>query len=164
MTLFRSLRRHLPALFAGLAAAALLPAAELRAQDTIPAVRQDSAQIAIPGEAVRGDTIPDEAKPDSVPADSTLPAPNFPVYPKPRQSGFGAASWVFGPAEMSRFHGLTLLDLLERIPGLVITREGGVGRAAGIAAFSTGGGRFRVFLDGWELRPLNASVLDLQQV
>lgn len=164
MTPFRSLRRLLPALFAGLSAAALLPAAELRAQDTIPAVRQDSAQIAIPGEAVRGDTIPDEAKPDSVPADSTLPAPNFPVYPKPRQDGFGAASWVFGPAEMSRFHGLTLLDLLERLPGLVITREGGVGRAAGIAAFSSGGGRFRVFLDGWELRPLNNSVLDLQQV
>jgi hypothetical protein len=160
---FRSLRRLLPAL-AGLSAAALLPAAELRAQDTIPAVRQDSAQIAIPGEAVRGDTIPDTAKPDSVPADSTLPAPNFPFYPRPRQDGFGAASWVFGPAELSRFHGLTLLDLLDRIPGLVTTREGGEGRAAGIAAFSTGGGRFRVFLDGWELRPLNASVLDLQQV
>ncbi|HEU4885353.1 MAG TPA: Plug domain-containing protein [Longimicrobium sp.] len=164
MTRFRPIRRLFPALFAGLSAAALLPAADARAQDTIPAVRQDSAQIAIPGEAVRGDTIPDTAKPDSVPADSTLPAPNFPEYPKPRQNGFGAASWVFGPAELSRFHGLTLLDLLDRIPGLVITREGGVGRAAGIAAFSSGGGRFRVFLDGWELRPLNASVLDLQQV
>ncbi|HEX6369478.1 MAG TPA: Plug domain-containing protein [Longimicrobium sp.] len=167
MTPLLSIRRLLPALFAGLAAAALSPAA-LRAQDTIPAVRdsvpQDSVQIAIPGEAVRGDTIPDEAKPDSVPADSTLPAPNFPVYPKPRQAGFGAASWVFGPAELSRFHGLTLLDLLDRIPGLVITREGGVGRAAGIAAFASGGGRFRVFLDGWELRPLNASVIDLQQI
>jgi hypothetical protein len=164
VTPFRPIRRLFPVLLAGLSAAALLPAADVRAQDTIPAVRQDSAQIAIPGEAVRGDTIPDSAKPDSVPADSTLPAPNFPLYPKPRQDGFGAASWVFGPPELSRFHGLTLLDLLERIPGLVITREGGVGRAAGIAAFSSGGGRFRVFLDGWELRPLNASVLDLQQV
>lgn len=164
MSPIRPIRRLFPALLAGLAAAALLPAAELRAQDTIPAVRQDSAQIAIPGAAVRGDTIPDTAKPDSVPADSLREAPNFPVYPKPRQGGFGAASWVFGPAELSRFHGLTLLDLLDRIPGLVITREGGVGRAAGIAAFSTGGGRFRVFLDGWELRPLNASVIDLQQV
>lgn len=163
MTPFRSLRRHLPALLAGLAAAALVPAADLRAQDTIPAP-PDSVQIAIPGEAVRGDTIPDEAKPDSVPADSTLPAPNFPVYPGPRQAGFGAASWVFGPAELSRFHGLTLLDLLDRLPGLVLTREGGVGRATGIAAFASGGGRFRVFLDGWELRPLNNSVLDLQQV
>lgn len=168
MTPLVRIRRLLPALVAGLAAAALLPAAEVRAQDTIPAqrdtARPDSVQIAIPGEAVRGDTIPEAAKPDSVPADSTRPAPNFPVYPKPRQAGFGAATWVFGPAELSRFHGLTLLELLDQIPGLVITREGGVGRAAGVAAFAGGGGRFRVFLDGWELRPLNATVLDLQQV
>ncbi|HEX2208245.1 MAG TPA: hypothetical protein VHG93_11235 [Longimicrobium sp.] len=163
MTPIRPIRRLLPAVFAGLAAAALVPAADLRAQDTIPAP-PDSVQVAIPGEAVRGDTIPDEAKPDSVPADSTRPAPNFPLYPGPRQEGFGAASWVFGPSDLSRFHGLTLLDLLERLPGLVITREGGVGRAAGIAAFASGGGRFRVYLDGWELRPLNATVLDLQHV
>ncbi|HEU0300225.1 MAG TPA: Plug domain-containing protein, partial [Longimicrobium sp.] len=162
------LLRLLPALLAGLSAAALLPAAELRAQDTIPAqrdtVRQDSAVIPIPGEAVRGDTIPDTAKPDSVPSDSARAAPNFPTYPQPRQAGFGAASWLFGPAEMSRFHGLTLLELLDRIPGLVITREGGDGRPAGIAAFATGGGRMRVFLDGWEMRPLNGNVPDLQQI
>lgn len=164
MILLSSLRRLLPALLAGVSAAVLPPAAALRAQDTIPAVRQDSAQIAIPGEAVRGDTIPDAAKPDSVPADSTRPAPNFPVFPRPRNAGFAAASWVFGPAELSRFHGLSLLELLDRIPGLVITREGGVGRAAGVAAFASGGGRMRVFLDGWELRPLNATVIDLQQI
>ena len=164
MTPLRSIRRLLPALFAGLAAAALLPAADLRAQDTIPAPPDSTITVPIPGEAVRGDTIPDEAKPDSVPADSTRPAPNFPVFPRPRASGFSAASWVFGTAELSRFHGLTLLELLENIPGLVITHEGGVGRAAGVAAFASGGGRLRVFLDGWEMRPLNATVLDLQQV
>lgn len=164
MTPLRSIRRLLPALFAGLAAAALLPAADLRAQDTIPAPPDSTVTVPIPGEAVRGDTIPDEAKPDPVPADSTRPAPNFPVFPRPRAAGFSAARWVFGTAELSRFHGLTLLELLENIPGLVITHEGGVGRAAGVAAFASGGGRLRVFLDGWEMRPLNATVLDLQQV
>jgi len=161
VTPLRRLLRLTPVL-AGLAAAALWPAADLRAQDTVPA--PPPVTVPIPGEAVRGDTIPDAAKPDSVPADSTLPAPNFPLFPRPRAAGFSAASWVFGPPELSRFHGLTLLDLLERIPGLVITREGGVGRAAGVSAFSSGGGRLRVFLDGWEMRPLNASVIDLQQV
>jgi hypothetical protein len=165
VTPFRSLRRLFPAVLAGLAAAALLPAAAVRAQDTIPAPPDSAVTIPIPGEAVRGDTIPDEAKPDSVPADSTRPAPNFPVFPRPRESGFSAASWVFGPRELSRFHGLTLLELLDQVPGLVITREGGgEGRAAGVAAFASGGGRMRVFLDGWELRPLNASVIDLQQI
>lgn len=161
MTRRSPFRRLLPALLAGLAAAVLLPAADARAQDTIPA---PPVQVPIPGEAVRGDTIPDEAKPDSVPADSARPAPNFPEFPRPRARGFSAASWVFGTAELSRFHGLTLLELLDVIPGLVITREGGVGRAAGVAAFASGGGRLRVFLDGWELRPLGATVIDLQQI
>jgi hypothetical protein len=156
------LRRLLPAL-AGLAAAAHLAAADLRAQDTIPAPPTDStAQISIPGEAVRGDTIPDAAKPDSVPSDSTRPAPNFPLYPEARQSGFAAASWVFGPRELGRFHGLTLTELLERIPGLVMTRGGGVGQPNGISAFSSGGGRLRVFLDGWEMRPLSGTTLNLE--
>lgn len=166
-----SLRRLLPALLAGLAAAALPPAAALRAQDPVPrdtvprdTLPRDTALVPIPGEAVRGDTLPDVAKPDSAPADSTLPAPSFPGFPRPRQAGFGAASWVFGPAELGRFHGLTLLELLDRIPGLVITREGGEGRPAGVAAFASGGGRLRVYLDGWELRPLNAAGVDLQQI
>jgi hypothetical protein len=159
-----ALRRLLPAL-AGLAAAAHLAAADLRAQDTIPAPPTDSTvSIPIPGEAVRGDTIPDAAKPDSVPADSTRPAPNFPVYPDSRQSGFGAASWVFGPRELGRFHGLTLTELLDRIPGLVITRGGGVGQPQGISTFSSGGGRFRVFLDGWELRPLSGTSINLENI
>lgn len=162
MSLRTVLRSLLPAL-AGLAAAATFAAADLRAQDTIPAP-PDSTTIAIPGEAVRGDTIPDDAKPDSVPADSTRPAPNFPLYPDARQAGFAAASWVFGPRELGRFHGLTLTELLDRIPGLVMTRGGGVGQPTGISAFSSGGGRFRVFLDGWEVRPLSGTSLNLENI
>jgi hypothetical protein len=158
------LRRLLPAL-AGLAAAATFAAADLRAQDTIPVpAPPDTATISIPGEAVRGDTIPDAARPDSVPADSTRPAPNFPLYPEGRQAGFAAATWVFGPRELGRFHGLTLTELLDRIPGLVVTRGGGVGQPQGISAFSSGGGRFRVFLDGWEVRPLSGTSLNLENI
>ena len=164
MTLRPLLRRLRPAL-AGLAAAVLVPAADLRAQDTIPAPPpRDTAAISIPGEAVRADTIPDAAKPDSVPADSTRPAPNFPVYPDARQAGFSAASWVFGPRELGRFHGLTLLELLDRIPGLVITRGGGVGQPAGVSTFASGGGRLRVFLDGWEMRPLSGTSPNLEHI
>ena len=160
---FRPLRRLVPVL-AGLAAAAHLAAADLRAQDTIPAPPDSAVTVPIPGEAVRGDTIPEAAKPDSVPADSTRPAPNFPLYPEARQSGFAAASWVFGPRELGRFHGLTLTELLDRIPGLVVTRGGGVGQPTGISTFSSGGGRFRVFLDGWEIRPLSAAAVNLENI
>lgn len=155
-----------PPALAGLAAAALFAAADVRAQDTIPAPpRPDSVvAIPIPDEAVRADTIPTAARPDSVPADSTLPAPNFPVYPDARESGFAAASWVFGPRELGRFHGLSLSELLDRIPGLPVTRAGGVGQPLGISPFSSGGGRLRIFLDGWELRPLSAASPNLENV
>jgi hypothetical protein len=71
---------------------------------------------------------------------------------------------VFGREELNRFHGLNLLELLDRIPGLVITRSGNFGRPAGVSYLSGGGGRFRVFLDGWEMRPLNGSTFDLQRI
>jgi hypothetical protein len=127
-------------------------------------VQADTPQVEvqIPDEAVRADTLPQEGRPE--PADPLRPAPSFPVFPAPRTAGFAAGTWVFGPAELGRFHGLTLLELLERIPGLLVTREGDVGRPAGVAAFGSGGGRFRVFLDGWELRALNGASPELQHV
>ena len=151
----------------GSAAAVLLAAADLGAQDPVPrdTLPRDSTTIAIPGEAVRADTLPDRRpKPDSVPADSTLPAPNFPLFPEGRVEGFGAGIWVFGAEELGRFHGLSLLELLDRIPGLVITREGSPGRPAGVASYGGGGGRLRVFMDGWELPALGASSPELQRI
>ncbi|WP_331055334.1 TonB-dependent receptor [Longimicrobium sp.] len=159
----RLLRRGLPALLS-LAAAALFAAAELRAQDPVPrdTLRRDSVGIRDPN--VRGDTMPDRAAPDTVPADSTLPAPIFPLLSEPRQSGFGPGVWVYGPEELARFHGLSLLELLDRIPGVVITREGSPGRPAGAASFGGGGGRLRVFMDGWELPSFGASSPELQRI
>lgn len=160
-------RRFLFALL-GSAAAVLTAAADLRAQDPVPrdTLPRDSAAIAIPGEAVRSDTLPDRrAKADTVPPDSTRPAPVFPLFPEGRVEGFGTATWVFDARdELSRFHGLSILELLDRVPGLVISREGSPGRPAGVANFGGGGGRLRVFLDGWELPGLNASSLELQRI
>ncbi|MBB4638740.1 TonB-dependent receptor plug domain-containing protein [Longimicrobium terrae] len=159
----RLFRRGIPALLCAFAAV-LVAAAELRAQ--VPAardtVRKDSALVADPN--VRADTLPDRPAADSVPADSTLPAPVFPLLPEPRETGFGPGVWVFGPVELARFHGLSMLDLLDRIPGIVVTREGSPGRPAGVAAFGGGGGRLRVFLDGWEMPGLNASSPELQRI
>lgn len=133
-------------------------------RDTVPRpAPRDSARVSIPGEAVRGDTLPG-AKQDTAPPDTTRPAPNFPAHPLPPAHGFSDATWTFGPNELQYFHGLSLLDLLDRIPGLVITRSGAFGRPAGVSPFASGGGRFRIFLDGYELRPLNAATPDLQRI
>ncbi|HYH81543.1 MAG TPA: Plug domain-containing protein [Longimicrobium sp.] len=167
------------ALLAAALALAGLAAPRLHAQDTTsvrrvpptvprdttprPRPRTDSAQVSIPGEAIRGDTIPNAAR-DTTPPDSTIAAPAFPTHPLPPAYGFSDASWTLGPEQLQYFQGLTLADLLDAVPGLVTTRSGGFGRPMGVSPYASGGGRFRIFLDGYELRPLNAATPDLQRV
>jgi len=129
-----------------------------------PPAPRDTASVAIPGEAVRGDTIPNGARQDTAPPDSTIAAPSFPGHPLPPTFGFSEGSWTLGPAQLQYYQGLTLADLVDAIPGMVTTRGGGFGRPMGISPFAAGGGRFRVFLDGYELRPMNAATPDLQRI
>lgn len=124
---------------------------------------RDSARVSIPGEAIRGDTLPNAGQ-DTTPPDSTIAAPAFPPFPLPPTFGFSEGSWTFGPQQLQYFQGLSLADLLDAIPGLVTTRAGGFGRQMGVSPFASGGGRFRVFLDGFELRPMNAATPDLQRI
>ncbi|HEX2202260.1 MAG TPA: TonB-dependent receptor plug domain-containing protein, partial [Longimicrobium sp.] len=128
-------------------------------RDTVP---EDSLRVGIPPEAIRGDTLPDRQ--DTVPPDSTIAARSFPAHPLPPALGFAAQSWLWGRNELQYFHGLSVADLLERIPGLIVTRSGSFGQPPGVSPFVSGGGRFRIFLDGYELRPMDASLPDLQRV
>jgi hypothetical protein len=180
--LTRILRPSAPLRAAATLAAALgvllAGAADLRAQDPRPAPRdtvprpprRDTIQVTVPPEALRADTLPDRPRPDSTArdsaaADTLTPAPNFPEFPVAAGApGFGAAVWEFSREELGRFHSLTLLELLDRIPGILITRSGNFGRPAGVALLGGGGGRFRVFLDGWEMRALNGASFDLQRI
>jgi len=168
-------RRALAALALALAAGAV-PARAVAQRDTVPArppapaprdttprPRPDSVRVSIPGEAVRGDTLPGAGQ-DTAPPDSTIAAPSFPAHPLPPANGFSDATWLLGPAELAHFHGLSLADLLDEIPGLVTTRSGGFGRPLGVSPFAAGGGRFRIFLDGYELRPLGSATPDLQRI
>jgi TonB-dependent receptor-like protein len=133
--------------------------------DTVPRPPRDTTRIGIPPEAVRGDTLPDQAAgQDTVPPDSTIAAPAFPAHPLPPAHGFADAAWVFGRQELGQFHGLSVAELLDRIPGLGITRAGSFGRPLAVSPFFSGGGRMRVFLDGYELRALSGSSSDLQRI
>lgn len=147
-----------------LALLGLLGASGVAAQEP---VGRDSAVVRIPPEAVRSDTLADRrpAPRDSVVADSLLPAPNFPSSPDtlPAANGLGVI-WEWTEEDLRRFHGLSIVGLLERVPGLVVTRAGSFGAPAGISAYASGGGRLRVFLDGWELHPLTSGTFDLQQL
>src|SRR5690606_36952841 len=60
--------------------------------------------------------------------------------------------------------GLTLREFLEQIPGVMRFRAGGFGRPAGMTALGAGGGRVRIFLDGFELDPLGYGSADLDAI
>jgi hypothetical protein len=123
----------------------------------------DTVRIAIPPEGVVTDTLPRDTLRTGVP-DTLRPAPHIPRFPQAGVAGWAEGRWVWEREDLLRFHNLSLVELLERIPGLVVTRAGGSGAPSGAAAFGQGGGRVRVFRDGFEVDPLGTATLDLQQV
>ncbi|HEX2094809.1 MAG TPA: TonB-dependent receptor plug domain-containing protein [Longimicrobiaceae bacterium] len=131
--------------------------------DTLRPEQGDSVRLRVPAGEPPADTVRTPQQ-DTVPADSLLPAPHLPAYPRPDTAGTWRGSWVWGREALARFHGISLLDLLARIPGVLITRGGGYGQPVAVSPFGAGGGRTRVFLDGWEVDPLGSATLDLQEV
>lgn len=142
----------------------LLIAAPASAQDPVPpdTLRPDTTRIAIPPEAVASDTLPgDSLMPQ--PADSVGPAPGLPGWEDPLRAGWAFGRWEWTRDELLRYRGLTLLDLLERLPGLHSIRAGAFGREAGLSAAGLGGAAIRIFIDGYELDPLGQPYHELQQ-
>jgi hypothetical protein len=139
------------------------PSAPAPARDTIPRTGRDTVLVPIPPEAQGRDSLPDKATHDSVPADSLRPAPNFPAWPEP-PSGSWQGTWTLTQADLQHYHGLSIVELLERVPGVLAIRTGSLGQPLALSAFALGGGRTRVFLDGYELLPISTGVFDLQQV
>lgn len=157
----RPLGARLAALALG-AVAALL-GAPLAAQVPPDSVRPDTTVIVpIPPAEVAGDTLPRDSLLQAV-ADSLRPAPNYPLYQPPVPEGYAFGRWEWTRDDLLRYRGLSLLDLLARAPGLFTVRAGGFGRPAGLTALGLGGARLRVFVDGFELDPLEGATLDLQQ-
>jgi hypothetical protein len=133
-------------------------------RDTIPAepVPGDPLLVPIPPEQMVRDTLPTEAFRETEDPDPVL-AP-IPVYFRPLPVGWASARWEWSRDELLRFHGFSLLELVERVPGLTVVRAGAPGRPAGITALGMGGGAVRVFRDGFEVDPLTGATLDLQQI
>ena len=119
--------------------------------------------------AVPTDTIPPAAdtirtKPDTVIRRDTVKAPlaraEFPLT----VDAVGRYHWTRD--ELFVGGGLTLLELLDRIPGATAFRSGWLAAPAQITWLG-GGGRLRVFYDGIELQPFDERtglLLDLAEV
>jgi hypothetical protein len=131
------------------------------AQDPQDPPPRDTIIVPIPPEVLRPHTVPGAPapQPDTVPAVLRLPALGSPIPP-----GAATAVWEWSREELGRWHGLTALELVERVPGVVVTRGGWYGQQAGVASYGLGGGRFRIFINGFEFDGLVAATPDLQHI
>src|SRR5690606_27549771 len=99
----------------------------------------DTVRVPIPPEGMAQDTLPA----DSIAPDSIVRVPPFPRYARPGRGGFAFGRWAWDREDLLRYHSLSLLQLLERVPGISTMRMGDFGQPAGAVTFGGGGGRVR---------------------
>ncbi|MEX0856226.1 MAG: Plug domain-containing protein [Gemmatimonadota bacterium] len=85
-----------------------------------------------------------------------------PASPAPADWRTGV--WEWDAEGLQSMRALTLLELLEEVPGIVSLRGGDFGQPSTVTAFGAAGGRVRVFVDGVEVPPLEGAVVDLSRV
>jgi hypothetical protein len=135
--------------------------------DTIP-VRADTMPLAptlplpqvdtlptLPGDTLAADTVAAEP-----PRDPPLLVPLRPVGPP----GWGTGVWEWGRADLLRLPNLSLLHLLERIPGITPVRITSVGQPEGASVFGAAAAAIRYEIDGFVLDPLSAPTFDPSRV
>lgn len=148
----------------GLAAAA----AGLSAQeppDTIQ-VPPDSLQVPVDSAQVTdslqvpGDTVP---VPDSLATD-TVPIIILPVFAEGKPAGWGNGVWEWGPEDLLTTRAVSVLELLDQVPGLVLHRGGDYAQPVAVSGFGGAGGRLRIIWDGIELPAMESGVPDLARI
>ena len=103
-------------------------------------VATDTVMVPVPPETMVQDTIPA----DTAAVDSFRTVRPFPEFRRGGRQGWAANVREWGPEELLRYHSLSLLQLLERMPGLGVLRMGNFGSPAGITPLGGGGDRVRV--------------------
>jgi hypothetical protein len=113
---------------------------------------------------VAADTVPDAPPPvaevvDTVPPEPE-PPPTLPAMPAVGPSGWDAGVWEWSRTDLLRLPELSLLHLLERIPGVTPVRVASVGQPEGAAVFGATVGAITYEVDGFELDPLTTPTFD----
>jgi hypothetical protein len=117
-----------------------------------PPVTTDTIPDVPPGVAPAEDTVPPEPEPD--------PPPALPALPPVGPTGWDAGVWEWSRADLLRLPGVSLLHLLERIPGVMPVRVSTVGQPEGVSVFGATVGAITYEVDGFELDPLTAPTFD----
>jgi hypothetical protein len=121
-------------------------------------------------DTLRMDTLPPPIRPmpDSLPPGDSAEADTI-YYNLPRidhrpANGWESGAWSWNHDEILASGAATLVDLLEKVPGMVALRSGDFGTPQTVTAFGLGAGRIRVFRDGFEVVPLGGGSVDLSRV
>jgi hypothetical protein len=117
--------------------------------DTIPPPPPDTIPVA-------ADTVPVDTVPPEPPPDPPALPPLRPVGP----TGWATGVWQWERADLLRLPDLSLLHLLERVPGITTVRVTPVGQPEGVAVFGAAAGAVRYEMDGFVLDPLTAPTFD----
>ena len=170
------------------------PGAALRAARSLPripgagAIRLSLLSCCLlPGKSAAQEP-PDSVPPaDTAAVDSLAPAPDslaalsdsllaadsladsllvqlFPELPDPSRGGWATGVWEWDREALLGNQALSLAQLLDQIPGTIALRGGDFGTPTIVTSFGGGGGRVRLYIDGFEMVPLGAGAPDLAQV
>ena len=88
----------------------------------------------------------------------------FPELPDPSRGGWATGVWEWDREALLGNQALSLAQLLDQIPGTIALRGGDFGTPNIVTAFGGGGGRVRLYIDGFEMVPLRAGAPDLAQM
>ena len=113
-----------------------------------------------PADALLPDTL--DAAPDTLEAEPFV-LRNIPLRPDPVPAGWATGIWEWDREGLESSRAITLLELLEEVPGVIPLRGGDFGQPQAATAFAAGAGRIRIFVDGSELPPLDGGVVDLSR-
>jgi hypothetical protein len=111
------------------------------------------------------DTIPEGEPPppvagDTVPEPEPEPPALLPGLPSAGPAGWDAGVWEWTRDDLLRLPSLSLLHLLERIPGITPVRAAGAGQPEGASVFGATTGAITYEIDGFELDPLTTPTFD----
>jgi hypothetical protein len=137
---------------------AVVFASPAAAQDPIPP-RPDTVPVV--RDTVPQDTLPEVAQePDTV----IVPAVRFPAMPLSPHVSAAGTEWVWDREMLLREAHISLIDLLERIPGITSFRAGMFAQPEIAAGFGGTAARTEIEIDGYRLDPLAGSTFDLSQL
>ncbi|MEX0935828.1 MAG: Plug domain-containing protein [Gemmatimonadota bacterium] len=153
------------------AASVRLTQVQTPGQDTTPDVPpQDPAAppqdpATPPQDTIQGDP-PGPATPtqDTIDTEPEFRVRNLPSFPSGPPTGWSTGVWEWDREGLRSTRALTLIELLEGVPGLIPLRGGDHGQPVSVSAFGVGAGRVRVLWDGVEMPPLDGGVVDIARV